>query len=126
MDSCSNVHTIELQFHVTCYIYYQCYHYYLHTHSNCHNNHHYGRHNRGTRTHYIRKILCTSKKCDLFVIFRYVSILITDEKAIYDTFLYMFLISSPHNYMIISHDSLIFASNLLGIVAITLFSVAQK
>ena len=112
--------------HVTCYIHYQCYPYYRHSHNNHHNNHYYGHHNRGTRTHYIRKDFMYVKNCDLFVIFRYVWMLISGEQTIYDTFLYMFMISLPHIYMRISYDSLIVAIRLLGTVVVTLFSVIKK
>jgi hypothetical protein len=52
--------------------------------------------------------------------------LIIGEQTKYDTFLYMFMISLPPIYMLISHDSLIVAIRLLGTVAITLFSVIKE
>jgi hypothetical protein len=58
------------------------------------------------------------KKCDLFLIFRYVLMLISGKQTLYDTFLYMFMISLPHIYMLISYDSLIVVIKLLGPVAI--------
>lgn len=123
MFKCSYYRTVV---RVTCYIYYQCYHYYRHSHNNHHNHHHYVRHNRRTRTHYIRKDFTYVKKCGLFLIFRYVSMLISGEQTTYDTFLYMFTISLLHIYMLISHDSLIVAIRFLGTFAITLFSVIKK
>ena len=122
MFKCSYYRTAA---HVTCYIYYQCYHYYCHSHNNRHN-HHYGHHIRGTRRHYIRKDFMYVKKCGLFVIFRYNSMLISGENSIYGTFLYIFMVSLPHIYMLISHDYLIVAIRLLGTVAIILFSVIKK
>jgi hypothetical protein len=52
--------------------------------------------------------------------------IISGEQTIYDTCLYMFMISLPHIYMLISHDSLIVAIRLLWTVAITLFYVTKK